>query len=69
MHCNAYEKGASIPSVCAVELKMDRKRNLCIVWNKKIQQTTKAKVSVAGLKWEPEKEIYSILRYTMHKRK
>ena len=27
MHCNAYEKGASIPSVCAVELKMDRKRN------------------------------------------
>ena len=42
-------------SVCAVELKMDRKRNLCIVWNKKIQQTTKAKVSVAGLKWEPEK--------------
>ena len=55
MHCNAYEKEASIPSVCAVELKMDRKRNLCIVKNKKIQHTTKAKVSVAGLKWEPEK--------------
>ena len=59
MHCNAYEKGASIPSVCAVELKMDRKRNLCIVWNEKIQQTTIAKVSVAGLNANERRNIFN----------
>ena len=49
---SALEK---ISKASNVELKMDRKRNLCIVKNKKIQHTTKAKMSVAGLKWEPEK--------------